>query len=213
MSDSATETSPWWGGKIPEDPAGRKPSSEAAAKLKQLVAKYPNSNSAVMPALYLVQEELGSLTKEGIAWVAEQLSMPAVQVMEVASFYTMYYKKPVGRYHVQVCRTLSCMVRGAPELTATLEKKFGCHAHQVTKDGMFSFEEVECLGSCGTAPMCQVNDRFFENLDSEKLSALLEEIKKELPNLSLSTKTDKLGDGLAHHGMSAVSQESGQKEP
>lgn len=204
MSDSATEQSPWLGGKIPEGAERRKPSAEAAARLKDLAAKYPNSNSAVMPALYLAQEELGSLTKEGIAWVAEQLSMSEVQVMEVASFYTMYYKKPVGRYHVQVCRTLSCMVRGAPELSATLEKKFGVHANQVTKDGMFSYEEVECLGSCGTAPMCQVNDRFFENLDPEKLTALIEEIKKELPNLSLSTKTDKLGDGLAHHGMSAV---------
>jgi len=130
--------------------------------------------------------------------------MSPVQVMEVASFYTMYYKKPVGRYHVQVCRTLSCMVRGAPELTAALEKNFSCHANEVTSDGMFSFEEVECLGSCGTAPMCQINDRFFENLDADKLLNLIEEIKRELPNLSLSTKSDTVGDGLAHHGMSAI---------
>jgi hypothetical protein len=89
-------------------------------------------------------------------------------------------------------------------LTAALEEKFGCHANEVTKDGMFSFEEVECLGSCGTAQMCQINDRFFENLDPQKLLSLVEEIKRELPNLSLSTKLDKLGDGLANHGMSAV---------
>lgn len=206
MSENSSEghgQSPWWGGKVPSV-AGKVPSVEAASRLKALAAKYPNSNSAVMPGLYIVQEELGYLTKEGINWVAEQLSMSPVQVMEVASFYTMYYKKPVGRYHVQVCRTLSCMVRGAPALTAALEEKLGCHANEVTKDGMFSFEEVECLGSCGTAPMCQINDRFFENLDPQKLLSLVEEIKRELPNLSLSTKLDKLGDGLANHGMSAV---------
>lgn len=204
MSDNHTAETPWWGGKVPGDAQGRKPSAAATAKLKEIAARYPNPHSAVMPALYIAQEELGHLSKEALAWVAESLSMSPVQVMEVASFYTMYYKKPVGRYHVQVCRTLSCMVRGAPELTATLEKKLGCHAHEVTHDGMFSFEEVECLGSCGTAPMCQVNDRFFENLDGEKLAALIEEIKREQPNLSLSMKTDKLGDGLSTHGMSAV---------
>jgi len=211
MSDSTTEQSPWWGGNIPEGAERRKPSAQATTKLKELVAKYPNPHSAVMPALYLAQEELGSITKEGVAWVAETLSMSAVQVMEVASFYTMYYKKPVGRYHVQVCRTLSCMVRGAADLTAALEKKLGCNVHEVTKDGMFSFEEVECLGSCGTAPMCQVNDRFFENLEPQKMDALIEEIRKELPDLSLSTKSDTLGEGLAHHGMSAVSNQVNEK--
>jgi len=122
--------------------------------------------------------------------------MAPVHVMEVATFYTMYYKEPVGKYHVQVCRTLSCALRGAGQITEFLEKKLGVSAHEVTKDGRWSFEEVECLGSCGTAPMCQLNDLYCENLTVEKLDALMKRIDKENPNLRLSMKTDILGDGL-----------------
>ncbi len=179
-------------------------SEKAEKRIVELVSKYPDKKSAVMPALYIAQEELGFVNSDAIAWVSEKIGMPPVHVMEVASFYTMYYKKPVGKYHFQVCRTLSCALRGAKQITEFLEKKTGVHAHEVSKDGMWSHEEVECLGSCGTAPMCQVNDVFFENLTVEKLDELMKKIAKENPDLRLSMVNDKLGGGLSSHPRSQV---------
>lgn len=179
-------------------------SPRAEARLKEIAARYPNSRSAVMPALYIAQEELGHITPEAVEWVSQRLGIPPVQVMEVATFYTMYYKKPVGRYHVQVCRTLSCALRGAKQLTERLYERFGVAPNEVTAEGMWSYEEVECLGSCGSAPMCEINDHYFENLTPQKLDELLDRIEKELPNLRLSTIEDALGEGLAGHPKSEV---------
>jgi len=177
---------------------------QSEARIRDLLSKYPQKKSAVMPALYLAQEELGWLTDDAYRWVSERLQLPIAHVIGVATFYTMYYKKPVGRYHVQVCRTLSCMICGARELSAHLKKRLGVKAHEITANGMWSYEEVECLGSCGTAPMVQINDRFFENLTAEKLDALINEIEREQPELRYSTATGKLGDGLDHHPRSEV---------
>ncbi len=122
--------------------------------------------------------------------------MPLSHVIEVATFYTMYYKRPVGRYHVQVCRTLSCMVCGAFDVLSQLKARFGVEANQVTADGMWSYEAVECLGSCGTAPMAQINDLFVENLTTEKLNGILDRIEKEQPDLRYSTIREDLGKGM-----------------
>jgi NADH-quinone oxidoreductase E subunit len=179
--------------------------SEAAEKrAHEILARYPQSRSAVMPLLYIAQEELGHITQQAVEWVAARLKMPPVQVWEVATFYTMYYKKPVGRYHVQVCRTLPCALRGAKKVSEYVHKRLGIKPGEVTQDGMWSFEEVECLGSCGTAPMCQINDAFFENLTEERLEALLVRIEKEQPDLRLSTVRDGLGAGLAGHPRSEI---------
>jgi NADH-quinone oxidoreductase E subunit len=171
-------------------------SPAAEKKLQDIVARYPSSKSAVMPALYIAQEECGWLTKEAVDWVSAKLNLPQSHVYEVATFYTMYYKKPVGKYHVQVCRTLSCALRGAGQITDCLKKRFGTRAHQLTADGKWSFEEVECLGSCGSAPMVEINDTFFENLNPEKLNALLDRIDRESPDLRYSTVREELGVGL-----------------
>ncbi|NDC38694.1 MAG: NAD(P)H-dependent oxidoreductase subunit E [Proteobacteria bacterium] len=157
-----------------------------------------------MPALYIAQEELGHITEEAIEWVSERVGMAPVHVMEVATFYTMFYKKPVGKYHVQVCRTLSCALRGARKVTEHLHNKFGTAPGEVTPDGMWSYEEVECLGSCGSAPMCEINDHYFENLTVEKLDLILAKIAKEQPDLRLSTLRDDLGAGLIGHPKSEV---------
>ena len=149
-----------------------------------------------MVALYIAQEELGHITKDAIEWVADRVGIAPVHVEEVATFYTMYYKKPVGKYHVQVCRTLSCALCGSKKLTEFLRDKFKLRSGEISADGMWSFEEVECLGSCGTAPMCEINDHYFENLTPEKLGALLERIEKEKPDLRFSAVNDKLGEGL-----------------
>lgn len=179
-------------------------SKQAEGRIEAIKARYPNPKSAVMPALYLAQEELGHITDEAIQWVSEKVGMAPVHVMEVATFYTMFYKKPVGKYHVQVCRTLSCALRGARMITEHLHKKFGTQPNEITPDGMWSYEEVECLGSCGTAPMCEINDHYFENLTVEKLDLILAQIAKEQPDLRLSTLRDDLGQGLIGHPKSEV---------
>ena len=172
-------------------------SEKAEGKLKQYVQRYPESKSAVMPALYIAQEELGYISKEAVYWVADRLNLPPAHVFQVATFYTMYYKNPVGTYHFQVCRTLSCAIRGAGKLTECLHKRLGVKPHEITKDGMFSYEEVECLGSCGTAPMIELNDTYFENLNPEKLNALIDRLEREKPRLRYSAVTEELGDGFS----------------
>ncbi len=172
-------------------------SAAAEKRAAEIIPLYPQSRSAVMPLLYIAQEEFGLITQEGIEWVASKINLPPVQVWEIATFYTMYYKKPVGRYHFQVCRTLPCALRGAKLVSEYLHKKLGLLPGEVSKDGMWSFEEVECLGSCGTAPMCQINDVFFENLTEAKLGEIIGRIEKEKPDLRFSTIKDELGAGLS----------------
>lgn len=177
---------------------------EVVARLDEIKKRYPDPRSAVMPALYLAQEKLGYVTEEAILWVSEQVNLTPVRVRELVTFYTMYYSKPVGKYHVQVCRTLSCAVLGSKGLMETLKERFDVDPHQVTKDGMFSYEAVECLGSCGTAPMCQINDTYFENLTNEELKTILDKIEQEKPDLKLSTLTGKMGEGLKGYDKSAL---------
>jgi NADH-quinone oxidoreductase E subunit len=177
---------------------------KAEAQLQKIIKRYPSSRSAVMPALYIAQEHFGYISDAAVQWVASRLELPPVQIMEVASFYTMYYKKPVGKYHFQVCRTLSCAIRGSKDICTHLKERFGVEPHEVTPDGQFSFEQVECLGSCGTAPMCQINDRFFENLTKEKLEQIITDIEQSHPSLRLSTTEGTLGDGLDEYPRSEV---------
>lgn len=179
-------------------------SEEAEKKIEEIIKRYPKKQSAVMPALYLAQEELGTINDKAIRWVSEKVDMAPVHVMEVASFYTMYYKKPVGKYHVQVCRTLACAICGATKLTERLHDRFKLKPGEVSADGMWSFEEVECLGSCGTGPLCQINDVFFENLTVEKLDEILKKIEQEKPDLRLSTKREAIGEGLKGYSKSEI---------
>jgi len=171
-------------------------SEDAVKRVEVLKTKYPNPCSAVMPVLYIAQEELGYLNDEAIRWVAEQIDLPAVHVRELVTFYTMYYSKPVGKYHVQVCRTLSCALNGSRQLMEHLQKRLGVQPGQVTEDGRWSYEAVECLGSCGTAPMCEINDHYFEKLTPERMEEIMKRIEVEEPDLRFSTKRDELGAGL-----------------
>ncbi len=175
----------------------RSMSPDAEKKIEELIKRYPQSKSAVMPALYLAQEELGSITAEAVNWISSRLNLPPAHIYEVATFYTMYYKKPVGKYHIQICRTLSCAICGAKKLTDYLKSSLKIKSGEITPDGMWSFEEVECLGSCGTAPMVQINDIFFENLDPVKLEAIIARINKEKPDLRYSNVRELIGDGFS----------------
>ncbi|HMO17259.1 MAG TPA: NAD(P)H-dependent oxidoreductase subunit E [Oligoflexia bacterium] len=177
---------------------------EIESQLERIKVKYPRKKSAIMPALYIAQEYFGFVSKEAIAWVSGQLDLPPAHVESVATFYTMYYKRPVGRYHIQVCRTLSCMLCGAKELTSYLKDRLRVGAGEPTKDGLWSWEEVECLGSCGTAPMVEINDVFFENLTPELLGKTMDLIEKEKPDLRFHAGSGTLGSGLPDHSRSQV---------
>lgn len=179
-------------------------SDAAERRIRELIGRYPQRKSAIMPALYIAQDELGWITDRAVSWVAERIGVSEAHVRAVATFYTMYYKHPVGRYHIQVCRTLSCMLCGAKDITQYLRKKLKVKPGEVTRDGMWSFEEVECLGSCGTAPLVQINDVFFENLTIGKLEAILARIEAESPDLRYSTRDGRLGEGLPAFSRSQV---------
>ena len=139
-----------------------------------IVARYPQKRAALLPVLWEVQKSKGWIDAEAEAWVADRLGTTPAHVHGAVTFYTMYKQRPMGKYHIQVCTTLSCMLRGSDELVDHLRKKFGIKEGEVTPDGKFSLVRVECLGSCGTAPMFQLNDDYHENLTLEGVDRLLD---------------------------------------
>lgn len=152
-------------------------SEENLQKIEREFTKYPKKQSVVMKALYLAQEQHGYITNEVIQTIAKLCEMPEEDVLGVVTFYTMYHQKPVGKYHLQVCTNVSCMLRGGYKIWDAIRERYGLENHGLTEDGRFSLEEVECMGSCGTAPMIAVNDEFYENLTEEKALQLLESLK------------------------------------
>lgn len=143
------------------------------------IAKYPEGRqaSAVLPLLDLAQRQCGGwLPQAAIEEVAKILGMPAIRVYEVASFYTMFNLKPVGKYHVQLCGTTPCWLRGAGDIKASCLDKLGIKEGEVTADGQFSVVEVECLGACVNAPMVQINDDFYEDLTPELMAKILDDL-------------------------------------
>lgn len=153
-------------------------SNEAKQKVLDELKRYESKQSAVLPALYIGQKENhGHVNAEVIKELSKVMDIPESQINEVFTFYTMYNKNKVGKYHIQVCRTLSCMLNGAEELTAHLCKELNVKLNEVTKDGRFSVSEVECLGSCGTAPMMQIGNQYHENLTPESAMNLLRGMK------------------------------------
>lgn len=151
-------------------------SEENMHKIRAAVQKYPFPRAAVMELLYLGQSQNGYISQEVMNEVASLLNMDPVDVLSVVTFYTMYHQKQPGRHHIQVCTNVSCMLRGGYELLSEVEKKLGIKKNDVTADGKFSIEEVECMGSCGTAPMIAVNEDFYENLTKEKISEILDSL-------------------------------------
>lgn len=152
-------------------------SPETFKKFEETVARYPKKEAAMLPVLYLAQQEFGYIGSEAIEYVAKLMGQAPARVQSVVTFYTMYNQKPVGRHHIQVCRTLPCALRGAEKVTEYLAKKLGIKPGQTTEDGRFTLSEVECLASCGTAPMMQVNDDYYENLTEEKINQILDRMK------------------------------------
>jgi NADH-quinone oxidoreductase subunit E len=155
-------------------------STESRAEIDKWVAKYPQDQkqSAVMSALRIVQDQnRGYLTDELIEAVAEYLGMPPIAVYEVASFYSMYELKPVGKYKICVCTNISCMLNGSDDVVKHLENRLGIKLGETTSDGMYTLKEVECLGACVDAPMLQIGHDYHIKLTPEKIDGLLDKLK------------------------------------
>lgn len=152
-------------------------SQEALKKFAEITDRYPKKEAAMLPVLYLAQGEFGCLGQEAMDYVAKLMEVPPARVYGVVSFYTMLNMKPVGRYHIQVCRTLSCALVGAERATAHLKRKLGVQLGETTPDGKFTLSEVECLASCGTGPMMQINDDYYENLTEQKVEEIIRSLK------------------------------------
>jgi NADH-quinone oxidoreductase subunit E len=136
-------------------------------KIDQLIARYPHPRSAVLPLLHLFQEEKGHISNEAVTWIANKLNLQPINVYELITFYPMLRREPVGRKHIKVCRTLSCALKGAYKVCETLQTTLNCPLNTTTPDGEYTVEFVECLASCHTAPVVQVNQTLYENVTPE----------------------------------------------
>ncbi len=152
---------------------------ENIIRINELITHYPEKRPAVMGVLYIAQEQNGWISYEVMKEVAEILDMLEEEVLGITTFYTMYHNKPVGKFHIQVCTNVSCMLKGGYKIYDHVKEKLGIENGGLTNDNMFSLEEVECMGSCGTAPMIAVNEDYFENLDLNQIDQILESLKNK----------------------------------
>src|SRR5881396_355740 len=153
-------------------------SKETEDKFKHLVAIYPRKRSALIPMLLLAQKEEGYIKPETIEYVARYLDLNPSEVDSIMSFYTLLRRRPVGKYHIMICTNLACLLQGSDDIEACVKRKLGVNLGEITRDGLFSAMEFECLGSCTTAPVMQINGEFYENLDVHKTEAILDELRK-----------------------------------
>lgn len=149
-------------------------SDAARAEFERLLSRYPDKEAVILPALHLAQREFGYVSDEAIVYIAGLLGVSPARINGVATFYTMYNRKPVGKYHVQICRNIACSLLGAEHLIEHVSRKLGVKPGETTPDGKFTLSLVECLGSCGTAPVMQVNDDYHENLTEASIDAVLD---------------------------------------
>ena len=157
-------------------------SDESLALVERIIKKYPEGRqkSALLPVLHLAQSEFGGwLSPEVMDYVASLLKIQSIEVYEVATFYSMFYTEPVGKHVIEVCRTSPCCLLGAEKIISYLEKRLEIKTGETTADGMFTLKQVECLASCGTAPVMQIGDYYYENLTEDKLEDLLDAFRKE----------------------------------
>ncbi len=150
---------------------------EKEEEFQRLIKKYPNSDSMMLPALWLVQEQLGWVSPEAMIFVAEKLGKPPIEVHSFASFYTMFNLKPIGTHHIELCKTLSCMLMGSRDLKKHIKDTIGIKPGQTSKDGLFHLTEVECMGACGGAPALAINGSYHEKITCDGLDKLVAECK------------------------------------
>lgn len=155
-------------------------SEQAKQRMRDLASRYPRARSAVMPSLYIAQEEEGYITSEGLQAIAEAIGLTVDDVESVATFYTMYHQQQPGRKVIKVCTSLSCYLRNCDELVTHLEGQLGIKRGETSANGDYTLMTAECLASCGSAPVLQVNNEFVENVTLEKADALVAELNREL---------------------------------
>ncbi len=151
-------------------------SPEVEAEINGHLSKYPVMRSAILPVMFIVQRERGYLDAPGVAYLAKRMRLRITDIWEVATFYSMLNTKPVGKYHIQICKTLSCKIMGEPGITDHVCNKLGIKPGETTDDGKFTVSLVECLGSCGTAPMFQIGFDYHENLTSDKVDQIIDSL-------------------------------------
>jgi len=156
-------------------------SSTLKEQFDRIIARYPIKRSAIVPLLLFAQDEIGYVSEEAVEEIAQRVGVRPIEVVEDISYYSMLHRQPIGKYNFQVCTNISCMLRGGDEIFQHCAKKLGIGHKQTTPDGMFSLEEVECLGACCGAPAMQVNYEYYENLTPEKVDELIGELKKKEP--------------------------------
>ena len=149
-------------------------SAAGEKRFVETVQKYPNQRAALLPVLRIAQDEFGYLSNAAMEYVAERLDLPPSKVLQVATFYTMFYKRPHGRFHIEVCTSVPCCMMGGYDVMRQLAKKLGIQPGEVSADGKFSYAEAECLAACGHAPLLQVNSEYHEFLTPEKIEALID---------------------------------------
>ena len=159
-------------------------SEQAKQRMRDLAGRYPIARSAIMPALYIAQQEEGYISQEALQAVDEAIGLTVDDVESVGTFYTMYYQRPPGKKVIKVCTSISCYLRGCDAVVSHLEKRLGIKRGETSADGNYTFLTAECLASCGTAPVLQVNDEFVENITLEMVDALVDEWNRELEEVS-----------------------------
>ena len=146
-------------------------------KIEELKRFYPTTQALVLPVLWMIQEEHGYISEESMKYSAQLLDVPFGHVLGVVTFYTMFHSKPIGKNHIEVCTNVSCMLRGSEKIVELLEKRLGIGLGESSKDKKWTLSEVECMGSCGTAPMLAVGEEYHENLTPEKLEKVLSDLE------------------------------------
>jgi NADH-quinone oxidoreductase E subunit len=148
-------------------------------RIAGIVARYAEKRGALLPLLWLAQEEQGYVSEEAMREIAGLLDLTPPQVYETVTFYTMYNRRPIGKHHIQVCRSLMCALVGTENLLGWIHAKVGIKTGQTTPDGLFTLSQVECLGSCGTGPMMQINDDYYERLTQDRVNRILDDVKRD----------------------------------
>jgi NADH-quinone oxidoreductase subunit E len=150
---------------------------ENQKKVEELRKRYPTAQALVLPVLWMIQEQEGYISEESMRYTGTLLNIPFGHILGVVTFYTMLHKRAVGKYHIEVCTNVSCMLRGSGKILEHIEKRLGIKAGEISHDNKWTLSEAECLGSCGTAPMLSIGNEYYENLTLEKVDKLIDSLK------------------------------------
>jgi NADH-quinone oxidoreductase subunit E len=150
---------------------------ENLGKIEALKKRYPSPRALSLPCLWMAQHQEGYISLDAVETIGELIDWPPMEIYRVATFYTMFNLEPVGKYHIQLCKTLSCALCGKSEVLAKLQERLNLGVGESSEDGRYTLTQVECLGSCGTAPVMQINERYYENLTPDKVDMILDELE------------------------------------